>query len=433
MTKNNTARLVLYLNGLLLGYLEHKASNDLTFRYAQEWIDKEKAFPLSRSLPIREQPYEGKEVFAYFDNLLPDNVSIRQRIAAKMHASSDQVFDLLTVIGRDCVGAIQFVADNKPPPKLEDATGTALTESQIAEKLRNLDTSPLAASEEEDFRLSLAGAQEKTAFLYFENKWQMPTGATATTHIFKPQIGLLDHGKSFGDSVENEWLCAKIVQEYGIPVAQCDIETFEDVKVLIVQRFDRAWHHNELIRLPQEDLCQALAVPNFQKYESHKGPSIKAIMDILYESKDPERDRKNFLKAQLVFFIMAGIDGHGKNFSIKWSPNGFELTPLYDIISAYPLIEAGKLTYQKLKLAMSVGDSKHYKLKDIHRRHFIQTAKACRFNVDEFETMIDNLIVETPAVIARVRNRISDIPASVYEPIFDGMLKSLNSLRTQPI
>ncbi|MES2802462.1 MAG: type II toxin-antitoxin system HipA family toxin [Bdellovibrionota bacterium] len=429
MAKSSTARLVLYLNGLLLGYLEHKTSSDLTFTYAQEWIDKEKAFPLSRSLPIREQPYEGKEVFAYFDNLLPDNVSIRQRIAAKMHASSDQVFDLLTVVGRDCVGAIQFVSENLEAPKLENATGVIVSDSEIAEKLKNLDISPLAASEEDDFRLSIAGAQEKTAFLRLENKWQIPTGATATTHIFKPQMGLLERGKSFSDSVENEWLCSKIVQEYGIPVANCDIETFEDVKVLVVQRFDRAWNQKELIRLPQEDLCQALSVPNFQKYESDRGPSIKAIMELLQESKYPERDRKNFLKTQVVFFIIAGIDGHAKNFSIKWMPNGFELTPLYDIISAFPLVAAGKLPYEKLKMAMSVGDNRHYKLNDIHRRHFVQTAKSCRFNVDEFETMIDELMVETPSVINRLVNRISDVPKNVYEPIFDGMIRSLVALR----
>lgn len=46
-------------------------------------------------------------------------------------------------------------------------------------------TSPLGMQDEDDFRLSIAGAQEKTAFLQINKQWQLPLGPTPSSHIFK--------------------------------------------------------------------------------------------------------------------------------------------------------------------------------------------------------------------------------------------------------
>lgn len=428
--KARTSRLNIFLNTLPLGYLEQKAKQNLTFVYLPEWIEREKKFPISRSLPIREEPYEGDKVYAYFDNLLPDGISIRQRMAARMHADSDQVFDLLAVVGRDCVGALQFISAEQKAPTLEKASGTAISESEIANKLKNLRIIPLAASEEEDFRLSIAGAQEKTAFLFLDNKWQIPNGATPTTHIFKPQIGDLKPGLGFSDSVENEWLCSKIVKEFGIPVAETSISNFEDVKVLVVKRFDRAWHQEYLIRIPQEDMCQALSIPNFGKYETDGGPGVPLIMNLLYESKSHDADRKTFLKSQLVFFLLAAIDGHAKNFSIRWNTEGFDLTPLYDVLSAQPLTDARKLQSQKIKMAMAIGNVRHFKVQEIYRRHFFQTAKLCRYDVTEMEMLIDETIAQVPTVIANIEKVIDKaFPHEIATSILDGIKSRTNSLR----
>lgn len=432
--KNSPKKLNIYLNSLPLGYLEFKDRTNLTFAYHSEWLERTTSFPISRSLPLREQPYDGGKVYAYFDNLLPDAISIRQRVAAKMHAESDQVFDLLAVVGRDCVGALQFVPQGQQSPILKAARGIPISEGDIATKLKNLHSVPLAASEEEDIRLSIAGAQEKTAFLFSEKKWQVPLGSTPTTHIFKPQIGELKPGLSFSDSVENEWLCSQIVKEFGLPVANCEIVNFEDVKVLIVERFDRQWLDKKLIRIPQEDICQALSVPNYNKYESDGGPGIQAIMNLLYESKKAEDDRVIFLKAQIIFYLLAAIDGHAKNFSIRWGPFGFEMTPLYDILSAHPLIYTGKLQFEKIKMAMAVGDKRHYKVRDIYRRHFLQTSKSCRVNNEVMDSIIDEIITETSNVIERVKNKLpSKFPQEIASSIFDGMEKRVNCLKTKTV
>jgi serine/threonine-protein kinase HipA len=424
--RNSSKKLKVFLNAIPLGLLEYTAKQELIFVYKKEWLERSKAFPVSRSLELREEPHKGHAVYAYFDNLLPDAVSMRQRLAAKMHAESDHIFDLLAVIGRDCVGALQFFKEDEADPELKKPTGYKISESEIANKLRNLRSIPLAASEEDDFRLSIAGAQEKTAFLNLNGQWHIPIGDSPTTHIFKPQVGELKPGLSFSDSVENEWLCAEIVREFGLPVANCHINRFEEINVLVVERFDRHWHKNFLIRIPQEDFCQALGIPNFTKYEADGGPGVVQMMDLLYESTSANEDRRIFLKTQVVFYLLAAIDGHAKNFSLRWGPSGFEMAPLYDILSAQPMVDNGNFQSEKIKMSLAIGEGRHYKIRDIFRRHFMQTAKLCRFDSDEMNNIIDETISAVPFVLGRVSQNLSKkFPAKVAESIFNGMKKRL--------
>jgi len=95
-------------------------------------------------------------------------------------------------------------------------------------------------SNDDDFRISIAGAQEKMALLWHNNQWQRPIGATPTSHILKLPIGKIEHNNiDLSDSNENEWLCLEILRAFGLPVPEIKIETFEDMKALIVKRFDR--------------------------------------------------------------------------------------------------------------------------------------------------------------------------------------------------
>jgi len=428
--KKSTTSLKVLLNNLYLGNLGYKSRKLLTFQYSPEWLQRELPFPISRTLPLREDPFDGDEVYSYFDNLLPDGDPIRQRIAARMNAPSEQVYDLLSVLGRDCVGALQFVrADEDETASSTEPSGTPISEDQIAEKLKNLNTIPLGASEEEDFRISIAGAQEKTAFLKLKGKWYLPKGATPTTHIFKPQVGNITPRLNFSDSVENEWLCAQIAKEFGLPVTNCEIGEFDKTKVLIVERFDRTWVKDRLIRIPQEDMCQALGVPSFEKYQSDGGPGVNQIMDLLNESQKRETDRALFMKAQVVFLLLAAIDGHAKNFSIRWGPRGFWMTPLYDILSAHPLVQRGNLPKEKIKMAMAIGNKPHWKLREIAHRHFIQQAKISRFDGAEMDAIIEEIVAQMPTVIARISSKLpKTFPNEVSEAIFKGMREQVGLL-----
>src|SRR5205814_10181611 len=132
-----------------------------------------------------------------------------------------------------------------------------LTAGEVANVLAGSLNPAFGRGEQADdvFRISLAGAQEKTALLKHKGVWLRPTGATPTTHILKLPIGGNPQGIDLSTSVENEWLCAQIVRGYGIPVADCSMETFGQQKTLVVERFDRALAKNGgwYMRLPQED------------------------------------------------------------------------------------------------------------------------------------------------------------------------------------
>ena len=134
---------------------------------------------------------------------------------------------------------------------------------------------------DEDFRISVAGAQEKTALLWHEGRWLKPRGTTPTTHLLKTQMGTLPNGLDLSLSVENEYYCLKLMGAFGLPVNAAEIQTFGRTKALVVERFDRRWTRDKrLLRLPQEDCCQALSVPPTRKYQSDGGPGIADIQPL---------------------------------------------------------------------------------------------------------------------------------------------------------
>lgn len=368
--------LDVYLNGKQVGQLRREASGAVNFRYAVDWLEWEHAIPVSLSLPLREDRYIGEPVLAVFDNLLPDNSDIRVRLAERAQADGTDVYSLLGAIGRDCVGALQFIPEGTPVHSAGTILAKRLSEKEIGALLSDLAQSPLGIGVDQDFRISLAGAQEKTALLRWKNAWHLPQGTTPTTHIFKPQIGRLPNGIDLSHSVENEHLCMQLVAALGLPVAQTEIAEFAGRRVLIVERFDRFWTKDErLLRVPQEDCCQALGIPPVRKYESEGGPGIRAILELLKGSDAPEADQRRFLKAQIVFWLLAATDGHAKNFSLRLAPGGrFLLAPLYDVLSTQPVFDARQISRKQWKLSMAVGKQRHYAEHSILPRHYLQSA-----------------------------------------------------------
>jgi serine/threonine-protein kinase HipA len=402
--------LNVYLNARLVGRLRRQASGAIDFQYDSEWLAWENALPVSLSLPLREDRYVGDPVIAVFDNLLPDSDVIRRRLAQRVHADGADAYSLLAKIGRDCVGALQFLPDGVTPEPAGNVKGRPIDDDYIARKIGDLNATPLGVDEDEEFRISLAGAQEKTAFLLWNDKWYVPHGTTATTHIMKPQIGMLPSGIDLSHSVENEYLCIKLAQAFGLPAANVAIADFKDSRVLVIERFDRLWTKDgRLLRLPQEDCCQALSVPPTRKYESDGGPGMPAVLDLLKASDDPDTDRRLFLKAQIIFWLLGATDGHAKNFSIFLQPGGrFRLTPLYDVMSVQPAFDARQLRKNQMKFAMAVGDNRHYLVYEIMPRHFMETAAKSGVPSAFVQSIFDELVGSADAVINQV---MKDLPA----------------------
>jgi len=427
------------MNGERVGDWHLARGHGHEFVYAESWVGATNTRPISLSLPLRvsQEPYR-KGVQEFFDNLLPDNRQIRERIQRRFAARSSAAFDLLLEIGRDCVGALQLVPEGNPPPDVQRITGTPLTAGDI-EKLLIGAVGPRIGREEENddsFRISIAGAQEKTALLWHNGGWLQPSGATPTTHILKLPIGTNAPGIDLSTSVENEWLCAQITEQFGIQVAKCRMETFGEQKALVVDRFDRKLARDEkwYLRLPQEDFCQATGKSPDEKYESEGGPGIDAIMEILQNSERAAEDQMDFMRTQVVFWMLAAIDGHAKNFSIYLLPKGaYQLTPRYDILSAYPVLGhgRGKLAPERIKMAMSVkGKSRHYLWTEIHARHWVETAK--RHGITNMNSIVEDLVAKTPAVIDRVRSLLpTDFPSQIAETILAGLRSRAEQLKAE--
>ncbi|MDZ7907154.1 MAG: type II toxin-antitoxin system HipA family toxin [Gemmobacter sp.] len=423
--RRSYAPLDVYMNRRKVGQFFRDPDGAFAFAYGADWLNWTNTLPVSRSLPLRPERYSGAPVIAVFDNLLPDSDDIRRRLAERVGAEGLDAHSLLARIGRDCVGALQFLPEGEVPEAGAALTGEPLDEAEIAAMLKDLGRTPLGIRRERDFRISVAGAQEKTALLFHEGRWIEPTSTTPTTHILKPAIGTLPNGMDLTDSVENEHFCLRLMAGFGLPAAHSRIASFAGTKVLVVERFDRLHTRDgRLIRLPQEDCCQALSVPPTRKYQSEGGPGIVDICALLQGSDAPQRDRANFLKANILFWLIGATDGHAKNFSIALMPGGrFTLTPLYDVLSVQPTLEAGQLQIKDMKLAMRAGKSRHYKVSDIQGRHFMETGLAAGFSRTQILQIFDEIRASADRAFARA---LADMPAGFPAALGDGIRRGFD-------
>ncbi len=428
------------LNGTVVGHLARTRAGALSFRYAADWLSRHNALPISLSLPLSDETYRGDPVLFVIENLLPDNLDIREQIAAKTGAAGKDAYSILSVIGRDCIGAMQFLPKGTAPGDLT-LESEPISDARIADILRNLATAPLGMDDEdEEFRISIAGAQEKTALLRRDGAWHLPHGTTPTTHILKKPIGLRPDGVDLSLSVENEHFCMTFLRHLGMEAARTEIADLAGERALVVERFDRLVpDHAEgrpILRLPQEDLCQALSVPSSRKYQKDGGPGFEEIMDLLLGSMVAQEDRRLMMKVMIVFWLLAASDGHAKNFSLRLLPQArYRLTPLYDVMSIQPLFDAGQIPDKKVRLAMAVGNKNHYIVSQIALRHFRETARNCKMPVNVIETLADELLEQSADALAAT---MAAMPAGFPEEIgrsimngYLGRLKLLGAMRTE--
>lgn len=432
--RSKTQTLSLWANDFFVGRWTVTARGDMALHYAPEWRASSQGRPLSLSLPfgLGDMPLKGPAVEHYFDNLLPDSPIIRKRVAERFRTGSVDAFDLLGAIGRDCVGALQFLPEDAAPEGHDRIEGVEVDDAAIERHLLDVLTPNRfgAASDanDDDFRISLAGAQEKDAFLWWNGRWMKPRGSTPTTHIFKLPMGLVGGGQAdFSTSVDNEWICLKLLGAYGLPVPKAEIATFGRQRVLIVERFDRVLSADglRLMRLIQEDFCQATGTSPLIKYEAEGGPGLGVLFNLLQQSVEAKRDLQTLMASQVLFWMLRAPDGHAKNFSIHLLPGGrYRMTPLYDVMSAYPAMGKGPNLWSphEIKLAMAlVGKNRHYEAERIQRRHFNSTAQ--RFGYGETaEPLIDELVERTPAVIDQVQR---ELPAGFSQIVADKVLVGL--------
>jgi len=434
----NRQSLNVWMNGQLVGTWHVRKNKPQQFEYAESWLSSRHRRVLSLSMPFQpgNAPLEGNVVENYFDNLLPDSREIRRRIQQNYGAGGTSPFELLAETGRDCVGAIQLLPEDEDPDGWNRIEARPLTEPEVEQHLNAVVSTKLPSEERDEFRISIAGAQEKTALLWHEEQWCVPIGVTPTTHIMKLPLGLVGNMQAdMSTSVENEWLCSKIMQAYGIETAHCEMATFVGTKALVVDRFDRRLSStgDYWLRLPQEDMCQALGKPPELKYESDGGPGMSEVLELLRGSSTADQDRRAFYKVQILFWMLAATDGHAKNFSIYHEAGGsYRMTPIYDVLSTWPIMgkKANHLSWHEARLAMAFRSTNtHYRLKEVCPRHFCSVAKKLGLG-GEIDSIIEEILADTPKVISQVGTMVPEgFPAIVSDMIFAGLEQSAEKIQ----
>lgn len=348
--------LDVYLHAVLAGKLIQNDSGVLSFVYDPVYAGHKNP-ALSLSLPLRESPYEGTIAKAFFSGLLPDAI-LRHKLAKYLRVSEKNPFSLLEAIGGECAGAVSLYPEGTTPPKSKDDDIEILDDQKLKEMLVLLKRRPLLAGEEGGIRLSLAGAQDKIAVGVKDGRIALIKGTSPTTHILKPLIDMIT------DSVHNELFCMRLAALVRIDVARADIYIVDNTPCFLVERYDRMKNTDGIIvRLHQEDFCQALGVLPDMKYENEGGPSLKKCQDVLFEhSAKPAADQLSLLNRVIFNYLIGNADAHGKNFSLIYKDVKPQLAPAYDLLSTaiYPDVPT--------KMAMKIGGK--YKPNDVFLRHW---------------------------------------------------------------
>ena len=367
--------LDVYLHRELVGHLIQDDGGQMVFNYAESWLQRPDATPLSHSLPLRRKRFSRKECRGYFAGVLPEE-SKREIIARNLGISARNDYAMLERIGGECAGAVTFLPAGEALPA-PDHHYRALSSSELAGILRELPRRPLLAGET-GIRLSLAGAQDKIAVRVEGDAISLPLGGAPSTHILKPAV------ERFAGVVFNEAYCMRLAAVVGLPVAKTEIRRVEDVEYLLVERYDRTHSQGPegvtLERLHQEDFCQALGIVSENKYQKEGGPSLKQCFALLREvSSAPVLDLARMLDAVIFNFLVGNNDAHGKNFSLLYRGAGAasggastanletRLAPLYDVVSTryYP-----ELTRE---MAMKIGGE--YSSDKVSKANFEQLAE----------------------------------------------------------
>ncbi len=374
------------MSGRFVGTLDASDRRSLRFTYDTGYAADPSSTPLSVSMPLRVSPYSHATIHPYLWGLLPDNDRVLDRWARESGCSSSDIAGLMRSVGNDVAGAAQYIPADATPEESLHGDVQWLTEDDIAQFLRGLRRDSTSWRQHPEGRWSLAGAQPKLALVYdpTADRWGIPTGASPTTHILKPAIGGL------GDFDINEHLCLSAARCAGLIAATTSVHTFAGERALVVERYDRfVGESDAVIRVHQEDLCQALSVHPDRKYEVDGGPGAEQLGRLIREAAG-HYDAARFFDALAYSWLVLATDGHAKNYSLLLSGHQVRLAPLYDVASALPHLDHPR----KARMAQKIGGE--YRASFIRRRHWQRVARPLGLDPDEASTRITGLAERLP-------------------------------------
>ena len=407
--------LNVYFNAELAGMLRDEKGR-LFFQYAPAWLRSPNLVALSIPLPPSADEYGDDVVRPFFENLLPEG-EIRSAIAHLRQVSEKNTFGLLEEIGGDCAGAISLLLPESTP----SATGDydPLPDKRLNEMLHSLEKRPLITADNDELRLSLAGAQQKLPVLLKDGAFFLGRGNAPSSHILKPNIA------GFANTTANEMFCMTLADKAGLPVPKASLHRQAET-VYLVERYDRVKVGERLTRLHQIDFCQALNLPSSKKYEKEGGPSLNDCFAILRNyCREPAKDVQNLISWTIFNYLIGNSDAHGKNLSLLMIPAGVELAPFYDLLctAVYP-----GLTHN---LAFKIGGDNRPEW--IQLRHWEKLADAAGVNKRYIASVCIELASRLPSIALDVEKSINF--SNEEKILVEGILKTIadRSARLQRI
>jgi serine/threonine-protein kinase HipA len=475
--------LLVLLDGREVGNVR-QIRGRLSFAYADSWRSAQGAYPLSLSMPLAAQEHPHGAIEPFIWGLLPDNEFVLNRWAKQFHVSPRNAFALISHVGEDCAGAVQFVT----PDRREEMTTAPpvetqwLTETEVASRLRVLQSDASAGRAPSDTgQFSLAGAQPKTALLFDGQRWGVPSGRTPTTHILKPPTG------GFDGHAENEHLCLKLAQALGLPTANSEVRKFENVTAIVVERYDRvnisklavqeaalaaakaaevAMHAGsndpnsaaraaqlvaeivdaaasakslsefakttQVYRVHQEDFCQALRIHPSLKYQNDGGPGPRQIVELLRanassanRSKDQRipTAKEDDVSTFLDALILNWLIGGTDAHAKNYSIliGGGGLVRLAPLYDIASVLAYDDIDPKKAKLAMKIGQE--YKLQSITLSDWRELVASIRFDEPLLIDRIRAMAKALPDLLTTQIKQLSD--SGINHQIIDRLAKVL--------
>jgi len=414
-----TTQLIALANGREMGTITYRNAR-VSLVYDELWRQDPNSYPLSLSMPLASAQHGHSRIEPFLWGLLPDNDRVLETWGRRFQVSPRNPFRLIANVGEDCAGAVQFVRPERLEPlRTEPAAREVewLTEDDLAERLRTLRADHAAWRTATDTgQFSLAGAQPKTALLYQRRRWGIPSGRTPTTHILKPPTGEWD------GHAENEHFCLKLARACGLVVPNSSVERFRNEIAIVIERYDRVIIAGQRLRVHQEDMCQAVGLHPTRKYENEGGPGVRRIVELLRQNSSAvDEDVQAFLDAIAFNWLIAGTDGHAKNYALLLGGQGnVRLAPFYDLASILPY---RNVRLAKAKLAMKIGGE--YRLPNIGLRQWRRLAEDIRIGEEALIARVRAMAVRLPDLIAAVRKEVE--AAGLNHPILRALAQRLTA------
>lgn len=428
--------LVVWTNGHRVARWRIAGSGSHSLTYERDGVDAAHGGPLSLSLPFSRagRPLRGARVASFFDHLLPAGPAARLRLQALFGVPSLDTFDLLSVLGRDCAGAVQLLPEGSAPGDVQRVDAEPLDDPALSRLLDALAAAP-GTPAARDVRLpvvALGGERAKTALSWQHGQWCLPAAGTPTTHIIKLPLGAQPGGAAaFNTSLENEWLCVRLLAAFGFDLPPTRVDTLGAHKVLVVERSDRRRvDQGGWARLPFEDLCQATATPLHQTTEATGGPGLRRLLELLRGSDAAAQDRERLLAATVVMWMLAVPDVGAKRFALRLLPAGhFVLAPLSGVMSAWPLLgrQPSVASLRRLPFGLST-DGVPMGHHEITRAAWQRAARRHALGAG-FDAVLDGLAAWAEPAIERASAELPDgFPTSVSGAVFEGVRRSARVL-----